>query len=400
MPKIDGDKKAKKVEKDKKTLKKALASLEPTEGKKKRKLSEETGEEPQEVSPAAETAADTPAERDDGGEDDDEAGGDGKRKRKRNRTRKPKAAKDEAGAAAVTGPEKATVEGTVYVEGISYDAEEADVKLVFEAVGEVTGIRMPRWHDSGKPRGYAHVVFADASHVEDAIAKLDGQRLMGRYLKVALPKPAKSAAGGPAAPPPEGCRTVFVKNLPYDCDESSVRSVMEQHGEVRDVRLATAAGVGGAQRLKGFGYVQFASEVGTRKAAAAAAAGTLSLSKRLASHMGCLWLAPPFFIRHGRFSFDMYLLISFCEFVALSVCVLLCRCLLFLILSRRAALVFGLRRKRQRAQGVVPPHRREALGQRRSKVDAACAGGKMLYLIAIGIYGPPFFFCRLTGSIL
>jgi hypothetical protein len=184
---------------------------------------------------------------------------------------------------------------------------------------------MPRWHDSGKPRGYAHVVFADVAHVEDAIAKLDNQRLMGRYLKVALPKPAKSAAGGPAAPPPEGCRTVFVKNLPYDCDESSVRVVMEQHGEVRDVRLATAAGVGGAQRLKGFGYVQFASEVGTRKAAAAAAAGTLSLSKFVVVRMeggafvsSCLSLARTFDTAATWLTFCCCL-ISVCLFC--SVCV-------------------------------------------------------------------------------
>jgi nucleolin len=276
---------AKNSKKDNK-IKEALTSLEAGEGKKKKKLklSENVPDTPEEVSSAAEAAPTRPQETGERKNDaaNDEGADDGKRKRKRNRTRKAKGSKDDAAsttASDVTGPEKAKVEGTVYVEGISYDAEEADVKLVFEAIGEVTGIRMPRWHDSGKPRGYAHVVFAEEGHVEEAVSKLDGQRFMGRYLKVALPKPVKSAAGGPSAPPPEGCRTVFVKNLPYDCDEASVRTLMEQHGEVRDVRLAMAVGVGGAQRLKGFGYVQFASEVGTRKAAAAAAAGKLSLSK-------------------------------------------------------------------------------------------------------------------------
>jgi len=281
MSKSDTAKKAKKDNK----IKDALTSLEAAEGKKKkRKLPENVDDMPEEDSAAAEVGSATPVEHEDGENDaaNEEGADDGKRKRKRNRTRKAKGSKEEAASAAdsaVTGPEKAKVEGTVYVEGISYDAEEADLKLVFEAIGEVTGIRMPRWHDSGKPRGYAHVVFAEEAHVGEAVAKLDGQRFMGRYLKVALPKPVKSAAGGPSAPPPEGCRTVFVKNLPYDCDEASVRTLMEKHGEVRDVRLAMAVGVGGAQRLKGFGYVQFASEVGTRKAAAAAVAGKLSLSK-------------------------------------------------------------------------------------------------------------------------
>jgi len=81
-----------------------------------------------------------------------------------------------------------------------------------------------------------------------------------------------------------GCRTIFVKNLPYDCDEDSVRRVMAAFGEVRDVRLACSttgggSSAGGSTRLKGFGYVQFASEVGTRKAAEAATNGKLVLSK-------------------------------------------------------------------------------------------------------------------------
>lgn len=77
---------------------------------------------------------------------------------------------------------------------------------------------------------------------------------------------------------PAGCRVIFVKNLPYDCDEDGLRTVMSAFGEVQDVRLATATnGVGGAPRLKGFGYVQFKSEVAARKAATAATAGTLVL---------------------------------------------------------------------------------------------------------------------------
>jgi nucleolin len=169
----------------------------------------------------------------------------------------------------------------VYVEGISYDAEDADVKAFFEQVGPVTEVRMPRWHDSGKPRGYAHVVFGDGAHVGEAIAGLNNQRLMGRYLKVAVPNAPKTVAGGPTAAQPEGCRVIFVKNLPYDCDEDSVRAAMQAFGEVQDVRLATATnGIGGPPRLKGFGYVQFKSEVAARKAAAGATSGTLVLGGR------------------------------------------------------------------------------------------------------------------------
>lgn len=73
-----------------------------------------------------------------------------------------------------------------------------------------------------------------------------------------------------------------MKNLPYDCNEAAVREILAKYGEVRDVRLGAASGGGGGgeMRLKGFGYVQFASEVGARKSAEAAAEGTLVMSKK------------------------------------------------------------------------------------------------------------------------
>lgn len=71
-----------------------------------------------------------------------------------------------------------------------------------------------------------------------------------------------------------------MKNIPYDCTEQAVRDVMAPFGVVKDVRLAVANTSIGAPRLKGFGYVQFASEVSVNKACAAATAGTLKIGHR------------------------------------------------------------------------------------------------------------------------
>lgn len=73
---------------------------------------------------------------------------------------------------------------------------------------------------------------------------------------------------------------MFVKNIPYDCNEQAVRDVMAPFGVVKDVRLAVHNTSIGAPRLKGFGYVQFASEVSVNKACAAATAGTLKIGEQ------------------------------------------------------------------------------------------------------------------------
>jgi hypothetical protein len=51
------------------------------------------------------------------------------------------------------------------------------------------------------------------------------------------------------------------------------------YGEVKDVRLATATNANGQQRLKGFGYVQFSTELGPQRAAAAARSGAMVFSE-------------------------------------------------------------------------------------------------------------------------
>lgn len=53
----------------------------------------------------------------------------------------------------------------------------------FRQCGKITDVRMPRWHDSGKPRGYAHVSFAGVKGARAAFG-LDGKYMNGRYLTV------------------------------------------------------------------------------------------------------------------------------------------------------------------------------------------------------------------------
>ncbi|CAM9347847.1 unnamed protein product, partial [Choristocarpus tenellus] len=151
------------------------------------------------------------------------------------------------------------------VEGIPWTCNEEDVKRFFKDCGTITSVRLPRWQDSGRARGYAHVVFESPAGAQAAFAK-DGQYLNGRYLTVQAPQAPQTVLTQQAnrtAEHPEGCRTVFIKNIPYDADEDGVAEALEACGKVASVRLAMW---GHTHKLKGFGYVEFVTERGAEKA--------------------------------------------------------------------------------------------------------------------------------------
>ncbi|KAF4320403.1 hypothetical protein BBO99_00005764 [Phytophthora kernoviae] len=134
-------------------------------------------------------------------------------------------------------------EATIYVEGIPYRAAESDLATHFSSCGTVREVRMPRYQDSGRPRGYAHVVFDDEKALNKAL-QLDGKYLFNRYLSIkraeaprATEQALKEKSQYATKKAIKGCRTVFIKQLP-------VRLPIWNH----------------TKKLKGFGYVEFSSE--------------------------------------------------------------------------------------------------------------------------------------------
>ena len=112
----------------------------------------------------------------------------------------------------------------------------------------------PVGKDSGKPRGYAHIDFDTVEDVRKAL-KLNRSELLGRYLKVDVAKDRRALNA--VGPRPKGCKTIFVKNLPYDVTEDAVKKVFRIFGIVTYVRLPRWNHTG---RLKGIGYVEFKRE--------------------------------------------------------------------------------------------------------------------------------------------
>jgi nucleolin len=146
---------------------------------------------------------------------------------------------------------------TVYIEGLPYTSSEDDIREFFLECGDPTSIRAPRYQDSGRLMGYAHVDFPTKAAATKALSQ-DGKSVGGRYIKVAIAKPAGAGADSLMAfserPRPKGCATVFIKGIPYDSDEEAVKTAFGKFGTVTSVRLARW---NHTERLKGFGYVSY-----------------------------------------------------------------------------------------------------------------------------------------------
>jgi len=110
----------------------------------------------------------------------------------------------------------------LFIGNLPYSASEADLRAHFAAVAEPAHVAMPVDRETGRPRGFAFVEFADRAVAEEVIRKFDSQPFQGRPLAVSeararedrppprppgsgfAPRPGGGAGGGFSGPRPSG----------------------------------------------------------------------------------------------------------------------------------------------------------------------------------------------------
>ena len=116
---------------------------------------------------------------------------------------------------------------------------------------------MPRYQDSGKLRGYGIVSFGTQESAEKAL-ELNNSLLKGRYLEVSRPtnKQTKSQVEVRKLKKQitEDMRTIFVKNLPYNCNQEEIGDFFGSCGKVKNVRMVYNSVT---NHFKGFAYIEF-----------------------------------------------------------------------------------------------------------------------------------------------
>lgn len=181
----------------------------------------------------------------------------------------------------------ANEESKLFVAGLPDSISEDVLKQLFEATGgAVINVSLPKDRATGRPRGFGFVTLSTPAEAQAARDALDGSMQAGKSISVRpfQAEPPRREGGGLGAPlpgrgpsagipgrgpggPPAPDRTLYVGNLPYDCTQEEVETLINAvcGGGVQRVHLP----VDQEGRKRGFGFVTMAS-TDTAKTAAEA----------------------------------------------------------------------------------------------------------------------------------
>ena len=84
----------------------------------------------------------------------------------------------------------------LYVGNLSFNTSESQLRDLFSAHGEVTSASLVMDRETGRPRGFGFVEFADPEAAKAAINALNGKNVDGRDLTVNEAKPREGGGGG------------------------------------------------------------------------------------------------------------------------------------------------------------------------------------------------------------
>ena len=72
----------------------------------------------------------------------------------------------------------------IYVGNLDYGATEQQVRSLFETVGHVESVTIPKDYLTGESRGYAFVRMSDREASVRVLAEVDGRRLGNRQVRL------------------------------------------------------------------------------------------------------------------------------------------------------------------------------------------------------------------------
>ncbi|XXG89832.1 hypothetical protein AAC387_Pa12g1740 [Persea americana] len=158
-------------------------------------------------------------------------------------------------------------QGKLFIGGVSWETTEEKLKEHFENYGEVSQTLIMRDKNTGRPRGFAFVVFADPSILDRVLQDrhtIDGRtveakRALSREEQHTTSRSGGNSNAGRSFTGAGNIKTkkIFVGGLPPTLTEEGFCQYFENYGHVTDVVIMYDQNT---QRPRGFGFISFESE--------------------------------------------------------------------------------------------------------------------------------------------
>ncbi|KAK7202811.1 hypothetical protein BZA70DRAFT_242233 [Myxozyma melibiosi] len=147
------------------------------------------------------------------------------------------------------------INSTLWITNFPSAADEGYIRGLFEKFGEVVDVRFPSLSVNTKRR-FCYLQYATAEAAEKAEAEKQPKQQRKLIVKISDPSQRRNRQGAVY----EG-RELFVRSIPYSMKDADVLQMFSKYGAVERVRLPTATGGGGSEKVfgnhQGFGFVTF-----------------------------------------------------------------------------------------------------------------------------------------------
>jgi len=80
----------------------------------------------------------------------------------------------------------------IYAGNLSYQMSDDTLRDLFQQHGEVSSVKIIRYPDSGKSKGFGFIEMVNDDEADAAIQKLNGSEVDGRSIRVNVARPKKN----------------------------------------------------------------------------------------------------------------------------------------------------------------------------------------------------------------
>lgn len=82
------------------------------------------------------------------------------------------------------GEKEQVISSKIFVGNLDFGTTDQELRELFGEIGEVVDVHIPKDRETGRPRGFAFVRFAEEEHAAQAVEKIHGREVAGRALRL------------------------------------------------------------------------------------------------------------------------------------------------------------------------------------------------------------------------